>query len=50
MNKMYHIVFLVDGRKTEQNVSAFSSLDAKKLIEAQYSGHKINFLSWLEAK
>lgn len=50
MNRKYHMVFLVDGRKTEQDVSAFSSIDAKKLIEAQYNGHKINFLSWLEVK
>lgn len=43
MNNMYHAVFSVDGRRTIQDVSAFSIADAKKLIEAQYTGHKVIF-------
>lgn len=33
--------FYVNGRRTEQIVSAVSSYEAKKNIEAQYSGSKI---------
>ncbi len=43
MNKKYHAVFMVDGRRTVQDVYAFCIADAKKLIEAQYSGHKVIF-------
>ena len=41
----YKITFSVDGRRTEQIVSANSTYDAKRLIEAQYPNCKINFLN-----
>lgn len=50
MNKKYHLVFTVDGRRTEQDVSAFMMSDAKKLIESQYSGHKVTFFSCVEVR
>ena len=43
MNSQYHITFTVDGKRTEQTITAFSIADAKKLIEAQYSGHRVTF-------
>lgn len=39
----YKVVFTVNGRRTEQVVSANDSMSAKKLIEAQYSNCKITF-------
>lgn len=50
MDRKYHAVFTVDGRRTVQDVSAFSIADAKKLIEAQYSGHKVVFYECSPAK
>lgn len=50
MNKKYRLVFSVDGKRTEQEVSAFMMADAKKLIEAQYSGHKVTFFSCVEVR
>ncbi len=41
----YLVKFTVNGRRTEQVVAANSTSDAKKLIEAQYAGQKISFLS-----
>ena len=37
--------FFGNGRKTEEIVSAQSSLDAKKLIESRYAGNKITWWS-----
>ena len=37
----YKIVFMVDNRRTEQIVTAFNTNEAKKLIEAQYSGSRV---------
>ena len=37
--------FSVNGKRTQQIVSANSSFDAKKLIEAQYSNCKITWWS-----
>lgn len=39
----YLVEFSVDGRRTEQIVPARSSIDAKKLIEAQYPNSKVVF-------
>lgn len=39
----YQIKFYVNGKPTEQIVKAMSSTDAKKLIQTQYAGQKINF-------
>lgn len=35
----FKCIFIVNGVRTEQVVSAFSSADARKLIEAQYCGN-----------
>lgn len=45
----YLVKFSVNGHRTEQIVSARSSLDAKRLIEAQYAGQKIVFYSCTQA-
>lgn len=42
----YEVNFMVDGRRTQEIVSAFSYGEAQKIIEAQYSGAKITFLGW----
>ena len=44
MNK-YKCVFTVDGRRTEQIITANTSFDAKKLIEAQYQNCRILWTS-----
>ena len=41
----YKCVFYVNGRRTEQIVAANNSIDARKLIEAQYSGCKVQFIT-----
>ncbi|MBQ9359377.1 MAG: hypothetical protein IJT95_07545 [Abditibacteriota bacterium] len=41
----YNITFSVDGKRYTQNVSAYSTMDAKKLIQNRYQGHKVNFIS-----
>ena len=38
---MYKCVFLVNGRRTEQVVAANNPIDARKLVESQYSGCKV---------
>jgi hypothetical protein len=43
--QQWKISFSVNGHRSEQIVSANSSFDAKKIIEAQYSGQKITFWS-----
>ena len=50
MDRKYHAVFLVNGKRTVQDVYAFCIADAKKLIEAQYKGNTIIFLSKLILK
>ena len=42
MNR-YKVRFLVNGMQTEQIVSAIGDYQARKMIEAQYSGAKIIF-------
>ncbi len=41
----YKCVFYVNSTKSEQVVSARSSVDAKRLIEAQYAGAKVRWIS-----
>ena len=41
----YKCVFYVNGRRTEQLVAAYTSMDARKLIEAQYANCKIQFVT-----
>ncbi len=41
--------FSVNGKKTEMIVAANSSIDAKKLVEAQYAGAKITWWSCTRA-
>lgn len=41
----WKVSFSVNNRRSEQIVSANTSIDAKKLIEAQYGGQKITFWS-----
>lgn len=37
----YKVTFSVNGRRTETIVRAGSSTDAKRIVEAQYSGAKL---------
>ncbi|MEG0409218.1 MAG: hypothetical protein RR623_10130 [Bacilli bacterium] len=37
----WEVNFSINGKRTNQIVSAFSSIDARKIIEAQFSGSKI---------
>lgn len=39
--KQYQVTFTVNGKRTQQNVSANSYSDAKKLVQAQYSGSNV---------
>lgn len=41
----YLVIFTVDGRRTEEVVSASNSLDARRIIEARYKGSKIIFFN-----
>ena len=41
----YYLTFTVNGKRTEQTVRARSMMDAKRLILAQYSGCRVNFIS-----
>lgn len=41
----YLMIFTVNGVRTEQKVSAYSSSEARKLIESQYLGNKIRFIT-----
>ena len=43
MNR-YKVKFLLNNMQTEQIVSAPTDYQARKIIEAQYSGAKINFI------
>ena len=44
--RQYKFVITVNGRRTEQIVTAQSVEDGKKLIQAQYGNANISFLSW----
>ena len=37
----YKVTFSVDGHRTEQVVTARTSVDARRLIEAQYPNSKV---------
>lgn len=41
----YKLTFTVNGKRTETIVRANSIMDAKKLVQAQYAGARINFIS-----
>ena len=37
----YNVQFSIDGRRTHEIVSAYHTNDARKIIEARYTGAKI---------
>ena len=37
----YNVQFSIDGRRTQEIVSAYNTNDARKIIEARYIGAKI---------
>lgn len=41
--KQWLVDFSVNNHRSQQVVSSFTSIEAKKLIEAQYSGQKVTF-------
>lgn len=41
----WKVVFTVNGRRSETIVSANSSYDARKLVEAKYAGKRISFIN-----
>ena len=41
--QQWRVSFSVNGRRTEQIVSANSSIDVKKIIQAQFVGQKLTF-------
>lgn len=42
----YKVVFHIDGGpRTEEIIRALNSSEAKKIIQARYSGHRISFSS-----
>lgn len=41
----WKVVFTVNGRRSETIVSADTSYDARKLVEAQYAGQRVIFIS-----
>ena len=41
----FHMVFTVDGVKSEQDISAVSVQKAEELIKKQYTGQSVNFMS-----
>lgn len=45
MLNAYRLTFTVNGKRTEQIVKANSLSDAKRMIQAQYSGARIRFIS-----
>ena len=46
----YHMVYTVDGVKSEQDISAVNVQKAEELIRKQYSGQSVNFTSKQEVK
>lgn len=43
--KQWKIVFHINGRRFETIISANSHMDARRLLEAQYSGSKVVIFS-----
>lgn len=48
--KRYEIVFRVNGNRTVQIVTARDLASAKRLIEAQYAGTKISYVTTKEVR
>ena len=46
----FDIKFKVDGKETEQRVSAITATEAKKIIEQQYSGCKVTIINIRDLK
>lgn len=40
----WKVVFTVNGRRSETIVSAYTSYDARELVEAQYAGQRVIFI------
>ena len=41
----YKVVFTVNGRRIETIVSAYTSYDARKFVEAQYAGQRVSIIN-----
>ena len=41
----WKVVFTVNGRRSDTIVSANSSYDARKLVEAQYAVQRVSFIN-----
>lgn len=39
--RQYQVLFTVNGKQMKQNIVAVSYSDAKKMVQAQYSGSKV---------
>lgn len=46
----YHLVYTVDGNKSEQTISAVNVQKALELVKDQYNGKNVNFISKQEVK
>ena len=46
----YHLVYTVDGNKSEQTISAVNIQKAMELIKSQFEGKNVNFISKQEVK
>ena len=40
----YNVQFSIDGRRTQEIVSAYNTNDARKIIEARYTGAKDRYM------
>lgn len=41
----WKVVFTVNGRRSEEVISANTSYDARELVEAQYAGQRVVFIN-----
>ena len=41
----YKVIFYVDGRKTEQIVSARNYQEARDIVNSQYAGHNVTIFN-----
>lgn len=46
----YHLIYTVDGNKSEQTISAVNIQKAMELIKSQFEGKNVNFISKQEVK
>ena len=46
----YHLVYTVDGNKSEQTISAVNIQKAMELVKSQFEGKNVNFISKQEVK